>query len=332
MEFLARMTRPDVVVVTSIGTEHMRSFGTLDATRQEKSLMVRALPDSGTAVLNGDDPNVMWMAGRTRARVVTYGLGLSNDVRASEVKLDWPRGTRFRLHAGGMEREVRVRLLGRQMVYPVLAAAAAALSEGLALDEALERLASLAPASGRLEPLAIGDGAYVLRDEYKSSLETIHTALDVFSEVPAERRIVVFGEVSEPPGSQGPIYRKIGRRVADIASHAVFICSSNSFQRYAAGAVRGGMERTALIHVKGGAGSVPGAVEAVRKIIGPGDVVLVKGRNPERLARVSLALAGRRVRCEVIRCKMEVVGCAECPMLELGWDGLPSVQYRHIRA
>ena len=37
------MLRPDLVVVTSIGSEHNRSFGTLEATRAEKARMVAAL-------------------------------------------------------------------------------------------------------------------------------------------------------------------------------------------------------------------------------------------------------------------------------------------------
>ena len=50
--------------------------------------MVRALTRSGTAILNGDDPNVRWMASQTRARSVTFGLEAHNDVRAADIRLD----------------------------------------------------------------------------------------------------------------------------------------------------------------------------------------------------------------------------------------------------
>jgi len=74
METLARLMRPTICVVTTVGTDHFRSFGTLENTRNEKAKMVRALPSHGVAVLNADDENVLWMAGETSARVVTYGL------------------------------------------------------------------------------------------------------------------------------------------------------------------------------------------------------------------------------------------------------------------
>jgi UDP-N-acetylmuramyl pentapeptide synthase len=145
MERYARMIRPDIVVATSVGGEHEIEIGAFEDIRNEKSRMVRALRPSGVAVLNGDDPNVMWMAGQTGARIVTYGFGASCDVRASDLRLDWPHGSRVRVVAFGDEREVAVRLIGRHLIYPVLAAIAVAHVEGLDLDATLASLQSLSP-------------------------------------------------------------------------------------------------------------------------------------------------------------------------------------------
>src|SRR5208283_3169266 len=82
MEGYARTVRPSVTIVTSIGSEHQRSLGSMEVTRAEKARMVRVLSPSGTAILNGDDPHVVWMQGQTPARVVTFGFGDSCDVCA----------------------------------------------------------------------------------------------------------------------------------------------------------------------------------------------------------------------------------------------------------
>jgi hypothetical protein len=50
-------------------------------------------------------------------------------------------------------------------------------------------------------------------------------------------------------------------------------------------------------------------------------VVLVKGGAAQRLDRVSLALAGRQVGCELRACVAHVTRCDACPMLERGWNG-----------
>jgi UDP-N-acetylmuramoyl-tripeptide--D-alanyl-D-alanine ligase len=87
----AAMLRPDVAVVTSIGSEHHRSLGGLDRTQAEKGRMVEGLRPGGTAVLNRDDPRVMAVAATAAAagaRVVTFGFGPGADVRATGVRID----------------------------------------------------------------------------------------------------------------------------------------------------------------------------------------------------------------------------------------------------
>jgi UDP-N-acetylmuramyl pentapeptide synthase len=150
-------------------------------------------------------------------------------------------------------------------------------------------------------------------------LETIEGAFDILSEIPANRRFVVLGEVSEPPGSQGPIYRHLGERIAQLASKAIFVCRKKSFKSYAAGVRRSGFPPPALVNA---GNDVLKAAKELKDDLGPGDVVLVKGRDIQRLDRVWLALAGRTVRCDIDDCDSRAVTCESCPMLERGWSGL----------
>jgi UDP-N-acetylmuramoyl-tripeptide--D-alanyl-D-alanine ligase len=307
----AKIIRPDIAVVTCIGSEHNRSLGSLQDTRNEKVKILAGLRPWGLAILNGDDPNVRWMAAQTRNRSITFGFDEMNQVRASHLTLNWPNGAQFKVHANGKTFEMSVKLLGRHMIYPVLAAIATALAKGLPLERVLLRLQELSPSPGRLEPVPLPNGVFILRDDFKSSLETIHAALDLFSQIPAKRRLVVLGEVSEPPGSQGPIYRELGERIASIASRAIFI--GGNFQRYAAGVKRGGLPSSAMMDA---GRSVLKAVELLREDLRPGDVVLIKGRDTQRLDRVTLALIGKKVCCDIDFCDTRAVRCKACPVLE----------------
>jgi len=311
----AKVIRPDVAVVTCIGSEHNRSLGSLQSTRNEKVKMLAGLPPRGVAVLNGDDPNVRWMATQTQNRIITFGVGEMNDVRASHLTLNWPQGTQFKVHANGKTYEMSMRLLGRHMVYPILAAIATAFAEGFSLEQILPPLQKLSPTPGRLEPIQLPNGALILRDDFKSSLETIHAALDLFSQIPAKRRMVVLGEVSEPPGSQGPIYREIGERIASLAYRAIFI--GGNFQRYAAGIRRGGLPSSSMMDAER---SVLKAAEFLREDLRPGDAVLIKGRDNQRLDRITLALIGKKVYCDIDFCDTRAVRCETCPNLERGYE------------
>lgn len=313
MQRYADLVQPDVVVVTSIGSEHHRTLGTLERTRDEKAAMVRALRPEGLAVLNGDDPLVRSMARETRARVVTYGLAPSNDVVGSRLTLDWPRGTTLDVTAGGRTRRIQSALLGDTMAYPLLAATAVALAEGRSLDVAAGALERLSPTPLRLEPVELPGGVWLVRDEYKSALETVHAALDLLERIPARRKLVVLGDVSEPPGSQGPIYRELGARLAGIAARVITI--GRNHKPLAVGGVRAGADRRTFLD----AGlSVERAAELLRAELEPGDVVLLKGRDTQRLERVFATLTGGPVACRIPHCAAKL-RCEACPMLHAGW-------------
>ena len=240
MKPYATTVRPDIAVVTCIGSEHHRSLGTLDVTRDEKAWMVRVLRRDGVAVLNGDDPNVMWMRGETAARVVTYGYGEGCDVRASNYRLDWPGGSRFDVVAfGEAARDVAVRFLSRPLTYPALAALAVARVQGIALADAIADLRDIAPTTGRMEAVSVGNGVTFVRDDYKGALETFLSALEAFEQIPARRRIVVLGDITEPPSPQRLGYRIVGTRAAEFADRLVIV--GQMHEAYSVGARRAGM-------------------------------------------------------------------------------------------
>lgn len=312
MEGFARLIRPDIAVVTSIGSEHMTSLGSLDVTRAEKAKMVHALPASGLAVLNGDDPNVLWMRDSAPASVLTYGFGAANHVRASAVVQDALSGTRFKLHIDGEVHDVHTRLVGRPMIYPILAAVAVSRVEGRKIGPILAALEGLEPTNNRLQVLRHPTGALLLLDAYKGALETILAALDTLEELPAERKIAILGDVEEPPGSQGPIYKEVGKRVAEVAGRVIFVGGKTSFNRLKAGTTAGGLPRSALTHIPR---SPLEAAQAVQTELRSGDLVLVKGRMSQHLERVALVLLGKRVACATRTCPRHH-NCSSCPLLQ----------------
>ena len=161
---LAALVRPEVGVVTAVGAAHTAAFGTIDDVAREKGDLVAALPPSGTAVLNADDPprrrhgdahrcagRDLWVRRRRRA-------GHRRDPRHRTAV-----GLRPWRHRGG-RRLCRLRAAGRHTAHNALAAAAAALMLGADIE-------AVAAGLGRAElspwRMAIGttpSGALVIND------------------------------------------------------------------------------------------------------------------------------------------------------------------------
>ncbi len=313
MRAYARMLRPDIVVVTSVGGEHRGSFTGIETVQGEKARMVRGLAAAGVAILHGDDPLAAGMATVAPGRVVRFGLGQENDVRAEQVRLDWPRGTEFLLVGPGFRLAARVGLVGGHSLGAGLAAAAVAHELGVPPEVVVERLAGLAPTPGRMQPVLLASGAVLLRDDYKSGLETIHAALAVLAEIPALRRIAALGDVTEPGGPQRQVYRNLGDRAARSAARILYV--GNKFGPLASGAREAGLARGDVTDHA----DVLDLAAALGSELREGDVVLLKGRTDQKLERVALILSGRTVRCEIRSCHVRSFPCESCALLETGW-------------
>jgi UDP-N-acetylmuramoyl-tripeptide--D-alanyl-D-alanine ligase len=133
IKFLCGLARPHVGVVNNVYAVHLERAGSIENIARGKAELVEALPPApeGVAVLNYDDPLVLAMAGRTRARVLTYGLDPAADVWADSIESLGLAGIHFHLHYRNETLHVRVPLLGRHSVHTALRAVAVGLVEGL---------------------------------------------------------------------------------------------------------------------------------------------------------------------------------------------------------
>ncbi|MFY9560672.1 MAG: UDP-N-acetylmuramoyl-tripeptide--D-alanyl-D-alanine ligase [Terriglobales bacterium] len=210
---LARITQPNEGVVTSVGPVHLEFFDSVAGIARAKYELIEALPHGGTAVLNGDDEYVCQFGRDFKGKVILFGLKSADDVRAENIELLGPEGTRFDLVTRGVRQTVRSPLLGTHNVYNVLAAAAVALEHGSMPSEIAATLPSLEPPDKRGQVVQLGN-ITVLNDCYNSSPKALMAAVDTLAAISARRRIVVAGEMLElgPTGEQ--LHRECGRYIA----------------------------------------------------------------------------------------------------------------------
>lgn len=317
MARFAWMIKPDIVVVTSIGSEHHATLGTLENTRNEKADTLRALPPSGIAVINGDDPNVLWMKTQTQARVVTFGFDKNADVRCLSGNIQNPFQMHSYIEIHGQTLELNTRLVGKVMIYPILAALSVAWVKQIDLFSIKHILEKIHSAPGRLQPVVLQNEAIVLRDDFKAPLETYKTALETFKNIPAKRRIAVIGEIEEIDGKVGAAYRRLGEQVASVADKVIFIGGKKRLRPFRSGLRNKGFFDDPIVHY---AKNVKEVADILKKFLVPGDLVLLKGASSQKLKRVLSCLNGHRVECELKKCTIRFTECKNCPMLERGWD------------
>jgi alanine racemase len=294
---LAALFPPQIAVVTTIGEAHLAAFGTPAGAAREKSALVAALPPDGLAILNGDDPLALETCQATTAQVVIYGQSDRCALRAEGLRFDRD-GTHMRMVWHGQRVDAFVPLLGEPGVYAALAAVAVGIGCGMQLEQAAARLAHIHPADGRLRPLPARGGAMLLDDTYSGAPPAMRAALHTLAALPARRRIAVLGdmeaehsraaevgrgEVTSPlPTSAAQSYAGLGTLAARSADLLIWKGDGGAEAVRAAQRERPGITAH-VVH------TAAGALEALPRDLGPGDLILVKGGAA---ARMELVAAG----------------------------------------
>jgi UDP-N-acetylmuramoyl-tripeptide--D-alanyl-D-alanine ligase len=281
---LATIGRPAIGIVTTVQAVHLSRIGSLDAIEDAKAELVETLPaadDGGIAILNADDPRVLRMAGRTRARVISYGFADDADVRADQVVSAGLAGMRFRLSTPAGERVVSIPTLGRMGVHNALAGAAAGLAAGMALDEIVPGLSMVTAVPHRSSVIRAG-GVVIIDDAYNASPGSMTTALEMLTGLPG-RRIAVLGEMLELGSLHEAGHRAVGEAAGRVLDLLVVVdTGTGGSGGIIEGARAAGMPGDAIIAVD----TAATAVHILGRRLRPGDVILVKASRGVELERV----------------------------------------------
>lgn len=301
---LCEVARPDVAVVLGVGSAHLGEFGSREAIAAAKGELVQALDadrPGSLAVLNGDDPAVRAMAGRTDAPVLLFGEGEGNHVQAVDVELDTDARLRFGLldARDGVDPAaavpVALTLTGEQHLGNALAAAAVALHLGVPVDVVAEGLGRSGTGSRfRMEVLDRPDGVRIVNDAYNASPEAVAAALRALahmgrSATPPRRTWAVLGEMLELGDDSRVEHDRIGRLAVRLNIARLVVVGRGALH-IDAGAVQEGSwgEESVLVD------DAPAALALLDSELLPGDVVLVKASNSVGLWRLGDTLAAQQ--------------------------------------
>jgi UDP-N-acetylmuramoyl-tripeptide--D-alanyl-D-alanine ligase len=281
ISFLCGIAKPDVGIVTNIGTVHAERAGSQEEIAKGKAELVEALAPNpaGTAILNFDDPYVKAMALKTKARVLFYGLDSGADIWGDEIQGQGLKGIRFRMHYQGNSMVLDVPMLGRHSVQTILRASAAGFAEGMLMEEVADALMK-SNTQLRLVAVETKSGALILDDTYNATPESTVAALDLLDELKGQK-IAVLGDMLELGPYEQSGHEIVGRRAAEVVNHLIAVGPRG--QTIAETAKLRGLPPAAITWV-------PDALEAAEVLkynLRAGDVVLIKGSHGLRMDRIS---------------------------------------------
>ena len=269
---LCGIARPSVGVVTNIGTAHRDLFGGAEETAHAKGELLESLPSNGTAVLNADDVMITLLRSKATCRTLTFSAqgATSADVTASGISVDTDLRASFAMRTPWGTVPVQLQARGLHQVENALAAAAAALASGIAIDQVVTGLSTNVLSPWRMELHRLANGAVIINDAYNANPSSMKAGLDSLAATVSSRRIAVLGTMAEL-GRDAPVFHR------EIAEHArslgIDLIVAVNEPLYGVDSVK----------------DVEHALEFLRahSAPGPGDAILVKGSRVAGLEKLA---------------------------------------------
>ncbi len=221
---IANMVKPSIGILTAIAEQHLTLFGSIRNIQQAKYELVRAIPSTGLAVMNGDNRYVRELAHELVAPVQYYGCDDEQDQYAMLTEIKFKAGTlRFTAQIEGEDWQIEAPVVGEHNASNITACILAARQLGINKTTIIDACKQLSLPDRTLATYEFGN-ATIIDDSYNASIDGFKAALDVLAKYPSsKRRVVITRGVQELGAMSGELHERLGGEIAYCADELVII-------------------------------------------------------------------------------------------------------------
>lgn len=210
IEYLTRLTKPNVTVITNAAASHLEGVGDLAGVARAKGEIFVGLSREGTAVLNKDDHFFnYWREQVGQRRMLSFGFDNTADIQAT---LKESHETQLiALHTPKGNIDIQLPLLGKHNILNAMAAAAATIAVGVDLAAIKTGIESMVPAPGRMQRHTIKN-VTIIDDTYNANPFSLQAAIDTLATIPGNK-VLVLGDMKELGHDATQLHHTAGKHI-----------------------------------------------------------------------------------------------------------------------
>jgi len=269
---LTSITKPDITVITNIGTAHIEKFGSRQNILKAKLEILEGLSEGGIVVLNGDDNLLGGMKELLKFRTIFYGMEDGHDYQAYNVKTFGEAGTIFEITIRNHEYKIHIPAPGTHNVYNALAAIAIGMELNIPVEKIVSGISEYIPYKMRLN-ITNRDGIKIINDVYNASPQSMEAAINVLKDVGSNgRTVAILGDMLEMGEWAATAHYGVGKFAASKGINFIIGVGENG-KDIVQGAIDFGTSLNNLFSFENNSE----VNEFLKGFIRIGDIILVKG-------------------------------------------------------
>lgn len=280
---LATILKPNIAIITNIGSAHIGNLGTKDLIAEEKKSVFSFFDTSSIGIIPLFDEYSEFLQTNVKGQMISYGNYDALQIRnLNDLGLE---GSEFILE----DQNIHFPLYGSFNFLNALAALHCAKIAGLNASEIKRALEHLTPSFGRAE-IFNGEIA-IVQDCYNANPDSMNASVEYFETLHWEgRKILVLADMLELGMNSENQHRLIGKKIKNLSFDLVFLLGSQmdwAYEELLKGREKDELNQEvfyfSLINEK----DFFAAIDEIMLRVKKGDLLLVKGSRGMQLERIT---------------------------------------------
>ena len=205
MELLSKLLKPDIAVITMVGTAHIGVFGNRENIFKEKLKIANDIKGFATVIINEDDTYLKQIENTNKYVVQKFGIKQVRNIVQEETYIS------FETNIYNETETVIINEMGNHNIYNALCAIKVAQFFDIKTKKILKGIAEYKNFSKRLEKKIIGDNILIIDDTYNASVDSMISGLEATNNIKGDRKIAVLGNMLELGSYSKELHQQVGK-------------------------------------------------------------------------------------------------------------------------
>ena len=272
---LTKIAKPDVAVITNVGTAHIGNLGSRENILKAKLEILEGLNKSGTLVINNDNDLLhKWnLEDKKDYKIVTFGIENKSDIMPYDIKLS-ENGSTYKIDVDGKTYDVKISVGGNHFVLNSLCAIAIGRIFNIRMEDILDGIANFELTKRRMQVEKSKNEITIINDCYNANYDSMKAAIEYLGKLNSSTKIAVLGDMLELGEFSKELHEKIGEEVVKNKIDILITVGKES-ENIAKVAELKGMAKEKIHICKNN----EEAIKLIKKIAKPKEAILLKASN-----------------------------------------------------
>ncbi len=282
IRLLTNIAKPDICVITNIGTSHIGNLGSRENILKAK-LEILEGNEKATVVINKDNDLLhKWQEeNQNEKTIITYGIQEHSDMNAKEIKLN-NDSSEFACELENKKVNITVPVGGEHFILNALCAVSVGKILKIEPEKIVEGIEGFELTKKRMDIAELANGIKIINDAYNASLESMQASLNYLAEFKNNRKIAVLGDMLELGEYTKELHEKVGEAVVQSQIDILF-CAGEKAKYIEEQAKAKGMTKENVYWFE----NKEKMVEKIKEVAKANDIILLKASNGMRFFEIA---------------------------------------------